>query len=166
MSQARIVAVSGMKKEDADFADCAEGRGVSPVRRASGSRLLHGRLTDAILGAFYAVHTELGFGFLEAVYSNALVVLLTAAGLTVDREVSFDIVFHNNKIGTYRADLVIQKRIIVEVKATRTILPVYQAQLLNYLRASGLQVGLVLNFGESAESTRVVNSRSTPRPSV
>jgi GxxExxY protein len=155
-----------MKKEDADFADCAEGRGVSPVRPASHARLLHGRLTEVILGAFYAVHTELGHGFLEAVYSNALVVLLRTAGMTVEREVSFEIVFHKHLIGTYRADLVVESRIIVEIKATRAILPVFRAQLLNYLRASTLQVGLVLNFGESTEFTRVVNSRGAPRPSA
>jgi GxxExxY protein len=158
--------LSRMKKEDADFADCAEERGVSPVRPASHARLLHGRLTQVILGAFYAVHTELGYGFLEAVYSNALVVLLRGAGLKVEREVSFEIVFHNHLIGTYRADLIVESKVIIEVKNTRTILPLYKSQLLNYLRASGLQVGLVLSFGESAEFTRVVNSRSAPRPSA
>jgi GxxExxY protein len=127
---------------------------------------LHGRLTDAVIGAFYSVHTELGYGFLEGVYSNALVVLLQSAGLPVEREVSFEIVFHNHNIGTYRADLIVDSRVIVEVKATRIILPAYKAQLLNYLRASGLQVGLLLNFGESAEFARVVSTRSVPRPSV
>jgi GxxExxY protein len=155
-----------MTKEDADFADCAEGRGVFPARPSSGSRLLHGRITEAILGAFYAVHTELGFGFLEAVYSNALVVLLRAAGVTVEREVKFEVVFHNQVIGTYRADLVVENRVIVEVKTARTVLPIYKAQLLNYLRASGLRVGLLLNFGESAEFTRVVSTRSAPRSSA
>jgi GxxExxY protein len=127
---------------------------------------LHGHLTDAVIGAFYSVHTELGYGFLEGVYSNALVVLLQSAGLPVEREVSFEIVFHNHNIGTYRADLIVDSRVIVEVKATRIILPAYKAQLLNYLRASGLQVGLLLNFGESAEFARVVSTRSAPRPSV
>jgi GxxExxY protein len=155
-----------MKKEDAEYADCAEGRGALPARRASGARLLHGHLTDAIIGAFYSVHTELGYGFLEGVYSNALVVLLQAANLPVEREVSFEIVFHNRNIGTYRAGLIVASSVIVEVEATRTILPAYKAQLLNYLRASGLRVGLLLNFGESAEFTRVVSTRSAPRPSL
>jgi GxxExxY protein len=152
-----------MGKEDADY---AEERGALPARPASGARLLHGHLTDAVIGAFYSVHTELGYGFLERVYSNALVVLLQAAGLPVEREVSFEIVFHNHNIGTYRADLIVDSRVIVEVKATRIILPAYKAQLLNYLRASGLRVGLLLNCGESAEFARVVSTWSAPRPSV
>jgi GxxExxY protein len=78
----------------------------------------------------------------------------------------FEIVFHNRNIGTYRADLIVASSVIVEVKATRTILPAYKAQLLNYLRASGLRVGLLLNFGESAEFTRVVSTRGAPRPSL
>jgi GxxExxY protein len=161
---AGIVAMSSMKEEDAGFADFAKKRGASPVRPGSGSPLLHGRLTKAILGAFYAVHTELGYGFLEAVYSNALVVLLRAAGLKVEREASFQVVFHNHLIGSYRADIVVDSRVIVEVKTAGAILPVNKAQLLNYLRASGLQVGLLLNFGGSAEFTRVVSTRNSPRP--
>jgi GxxExxY protein len=155
-----------MGKEDADCADYAEGRGASRVRQPGGARLLHGQLTDAILGAFYAVHTELGHGFLESVYSNALAVLLDAARLRIDREVPFQVMFHGHLIGLYRADFVVQSSVVVEVKANRTILPAHKAQLLNYLRASGLRVGLLLNFGESAEFKRVVSTRSAPRPSV
>jgi GxxExxY protein len=155
-----------MEKADAECADFAEGRGASRVRRPGGARLLHGQLTDAILGAFYAVHTELGHGFLESVYSNALAVLLDAATLRIDREVPFQVMFHGHLIGLYRADFVVQSSVVVEVKANRTILPAHKAQLLNYLRASGLQVGLLLNFGQSAEFTRVVSTRSAPRPSA
>jgi GxxExxY protein len=75
--------------------------------------LLHGDVTQTILGAFYAVHTELGVGFLEAVYANALTVLLRNAGLRVDREVSYDVVFHGVRVGRYRADMVVEGKVIV-----------------------------------------------------
>ncbi|MGH7559724.1 MAG: GxxExxY protein, partial [Gemmatimonadales bacterium] len=117
---------------DADAADSAERPG----------GLLHRNTTGAILGAFYAVHSELGFGFLEAVYGNALVVVLEQARLKVQRQVSFEIVFHGRSVGTYRADLIVESRVIVEIKAGRAIIPQHAAQLLNYLKASGLQVGL------------------------
>ena len=128
--------------------------------------LLHGDVSKAILGAFYAVHSELGSGFLEAVYANALTVLLQRAGLSVTRQVPFEIFFHGMGIGNYRADMVVESRIIVEVKAGRAIIAQHKAQLLNYLRASRLEVGLLLNFGASAEFRRVVFSRSAPSNSA
>ena len=120
------------------------------------SNLLYQETSGAILGAFYAVHSELGSGFLEAVYANALSVVLRNAGLMVERQVPFEIVFHGMPIGRYRADLVVQSAIIVEVKAGRAIIPQHLAQLLNYLRASRLRLGLLLNFGVKAEFKRVI----------
>ena len=96
-------------------------------------------------------------------YVNALVVLLTRAGIKVDRQVPFDIVFHGRSVGAYSADLIVGSRIIVEVKAGRSIIPQHLAQLFNYLRASRLQVGLLLNFGERADFRRVVCTGSSPR---
>jgi GxxExxY protein len=146
------------RKADADFAEGTELRGKTI--------LLYGDTSRAILGAFYAVHSELGFGFLEAVYANALTLLLTRAGLRVARQVPFEIVFHGESVGSYRADLVVESRIVVEIKAGRAIIPQHTAQLLNYLRASRLQVGLLLNFGETAEFKRVVWTRNPPRLSA
>ena len=128
--------------------------------------LIHKRLSGAILGAFYAVHSELGFGFLEAVYANALAVLLRGAGFRVQREIPFDILFHNELVGHYRADLVVDSQIVVEVKAAQTISPQHVSQLINYLKATGLQVGLLLNFGETPAFRRVVWSRRHPRQSA
>ena len=153
-----------MGKEDAECTERAEVRGEGS-KRSCGS-LLHGGITGSILGAFYAVHSQLGFGFLETVYSNALIVLLRAAGLDVRQEVPFEIRFHGHSIGFYRADLVVESKVIVEIKAGRTIIPAHGAQLLNYLRASNLEVGLLLNFGETASFKRVVLSTNTPRNSV
>lgn len=122
------------------------------------SEFLHAETTQVIIGAFYAVHNELGFGFLEAVHSNGLAVLLRNAGHKVDREAQFKIEFHGKIIGRYYADLLVDDKVVVEVKCARALDPMHSAQLLNYLRASGLQVGLVLNFGSSAEIKRVVSS--------
>jgi GxxExxY protein len=130
-----------------------------PERPFSEPRLLHGGLTRCILGAFYRTHSELGSGFLEAVYANALAVLLREEGMRVDREVWFDIHFHGQRIGRYRADLVVERLVIVETKAGRAVHPANSAQLRNYLRASGLSVGLVLNSGRTATFERVVATR-------
>ena len=127
------------------------------------SEFLHAATTHVIIGASYALHNELGFGFLEAVYSNGLAVLLRDAGHRVDREVKFKIEFQGKIIGRYRADLIVDDKVIVEVKCARALDPTHSAQLLNYLRASGLEVGLVLNFGHSAEIKRVVSTRGGPR---
>ena len=146
------------RKSDADDADGAER---AQVGRHSG--LLYSDTTRAIVGAFYSVYSELGSGFLEAVYANALTVLLLRAGLRVDREVPFEIVFHGQSIGRYRADMVVESLVVVEIKAGRWIIKQHTAQLLNYLRASRLKVGLLLNFGETAEFRRVVCTRNPPR---
>ena len=96
-------------------------------------------------------------------YANALTVLLQHAGIKVDRQVPFEIKFHGQSIGNYRADMVVESRIVVEIKAGRCIIPQHPAQLLNYLRASRLKVGLLLNFGDTAEFKRVVWTRNPPR---
>ncbi len=122
-------------------------------------KLLYQESTRIILGAFNAVHSELGYGFLESVYSNAISVLLNGAGLRVEREVPYEIRFHGQHVGTYRADLVVQSRIVVEVKSSNAIAQPHVAQLLNYLRASRLTVGLLLNFGAQGEFKRVIWTR-------
>ena len=125
----------------------------------------HGDITHSIIAAFFAAHGELGEGFLERVYANALSVVLRAAGHRVQREVPFEIVFRGEVIGRYLADLVVDSKVVVEVKAASGIDATHRRQLLNYLRASGLEVGLLLNFGTSAQFRRVVSSlRPQRRP--
>jgi GxxExxY protein len=144
-----------VRTENAEEAERAELRGET--------QLLHGDLSHAIIGAFYSVYSELGFGFLEAVYANALTILLKRAGLAVERQVAFEIRFHGQSVGLYKADLVVESRIVVEIKASRCLIPQHASQLLNYLKASKLQVGVLLNFGERAEFKRVVCTGSSPR---
>ena len=135
-------------------------------KSASDSRAFpHADITHSIIAAFYEAHSELGEGFLERVYANALSVVLRGAGHRVQREVPFEIVFRGEVIGRYVADLVIDSKVVVEVKAASGIDATHRRQLLNYLRASGLEVGLLLNFGSSAQFKRVVSSaRRAPRP--
>ena len=119
-------------------------------------QLLHGETTDKVLGAFFAAHSELGSGFLEAVYKKAVCVLLRSGGLQVEREVPYEIIFHGELVGTYKADLIVDRKVVVEVKTGRLIDPTHIAQVRNYLRVSKLQVGLLLNFGPSAEFKRLI----------
>ena len=122
----------------------------------SESGLLHHETTRRIIGGFFETHHELGSGFLESVYKNALAIVLRGDGLRVEREVPFDVGFRGESVGIYKADMIVERKIVVEVKTGRLIDPAHVAQVRNYLRASELQVGLLLNFGPSAEFKRLV----------
>lgn len=118
--------------------------------------LLHADVTRAVIGAAFAVHNTLGAGFLEAVYANALDVELRACGIAVEREVPFTIRYRDTPVGLYRADRVVEGKVIVETKAGQFVDPAIVAQLRNDLRAARLEVGLVLNFGLRAEFKRLI----------
>ena len=128
------------------------------------SSIPHRDLTSAIIGGFYDVHSELGSGFLESVYTNALAVVLTALNLRAERQVRFEVHFRGVSVGRYVADLIVESKVVVETKAARSLDPVHRAQLLNYLRASGLEVGLLLNFGPTAQFKRVILGRHRDFP--
>ncbi len=138
--------------------DCAEGRGEA-LMTTEKPELLHSDITSAIIGGLFDVHTELGAGFLESVYANALAVLLRERGWHVEREVPFDVMFHGVHVGRYRADMIVQSKVVVEVKGGRFKDPASIAQLINYLRVADLDVGLLLNFGLSADFKRVVYTK-------
>jgi GxxExxY protein len=104
-------------------------------------------LTEKIFRATFAVHNALGAGFLERVYANALAVELTAQGIALQNELPLKIQYRNTIVGDYIADLVVEGRVLVELKACASLDPVHTAQILNYLRASGIRVGLLINFG-------------------
>jgi GxxExxY protein len=142
--------------------DDTHGEPVEPADRGRDAGvLLFGHLTDAVIGAGFQVHNSLGAGFLEAVYGNALTVELRRRGVRVERNVPFEIFYRGVSVGRYVADLVVDGKVVVETKAAKAIDPAHRAQLLNYLRASGLEVGLVMNFGSSVQFKRVV---ATARP--
>ena len=120
--------------------------------------LLHSAVTDSILGAFYAVYNELRYGYLEAVYCSALEVEFKGRGVPYVREVALEVMYKENGVGIYRADFVVGGRVVVEVKATRQIGDADKRQLLNYLRSTRMEVGLLLHFGPKAEFHRMVST--------
>jgi GxxExxY protein len=120
------------------------------------SHLLYHDLTRTIIGRFFTAHSHLGYGFSEKVYANGLTILLREIGLAVEREIDYDIMFHDQLIGRYRADMIVEAKIVVEVKTGKAISPIHEDQLRNYLRASNLAVGLLLNFGPKAQFKRLI----------
>jgi GxxExxY protein len=120
--------------------------------KASHADLPHAHVTERILSCFFSVFGELGHGFSEAVLRNAMAVALTEAGLEVHRESMIEVLFHGRMIGRFYADLIVDRVVLVEVKARTTIEPFAIAQVLNYLKACGGGVGLLLNFGRRPSS--------------
>ena len=116
----------------------------------------HKDLTEAIICCFYTVYNILGFGFLEKVYENALMEELKDRGLAVKSQQPIDVFYKGKIVGQYFSDLVVEGKVIVELKAAKTITSEHEAQLLNYLKSTGLKVGLLLNFGLSPEIKRRV----------
>src|SRR5262245_32914435 len=109
---------------------------------------LYSNLTETILGCCFDVMNELGVGFLESVYKNALFIAIKEKGLKIEAEKRFEIEFRGRKIGLYIADLVVEDLVIVELKSCESLLGEHQAQLINYLKASDILVGLLVNFGK------------------
>ena len=114
----------------------------------------HKALTKQIIGAFYTVYNTLGYGFLEKVYENALAIELRALGFKVEQQARIAVYYAGQVVGEYYADLLINDIVILELKATRTIALEHEAQLLNYLKATPFEVGLLLNFGPEPEIKR------------
>jgi GxxExxY protein len=111
------------------------------------STLKYSELTEKIIGAFYDVYNELGHGFLESVYSEAMLVAVEQAGLHASREVPVPVWFRGQKVGQYFADLLVDDAVLIELKAVRTLEPSHEAQLLHYFRATEIEIGLLFNFG-------------------
>ena len=116
----------------------------------------HSELTGKILGAFFQVHKELGYGFSERVYENTLAIVLIEMGLKVQQQVRLSVFYRGQVVGEYVADMVINDIVLLELKATQKIIEDHAAQLLNYLKATSIEVGLVLNFGPNAEFRRKI----------
>ena len=109
-----------------------------------------------LVGIFYSVYNELGYGFLEAVYEEALFVALSEAGYKVDRQVATPIWFRGRQIGDHKADLLVNGSVLLELKAARALEPAHEALVLNYLRATNIEVALLLNFGPKPQFRRFV----------
>jgi GxxExxY protein len=129
-------------------------------------RFKHEDLTRRIIGVFFEVYNELGFGFLESVYREAMSIALRAEGLSVDKEFALKARFRGQVIGEFRVDLLVNGSVLIELKAARSLEPCHEAQTLNYLRAGVLEVALLLNFGPRAQVKRLAfaNSRKAHPP--
>jgi GxxExxY protein len=118
--------------------------------------LKHGELSQKIIAAAHNVHNELGKGFLEKVYKNALAIELQEEGLDYSLEVPMSVKYHGSVVGEYTADMIVDNKIIVEIKAVSELNSAHEVQLVNYLKATGVQVGLLINFGRSVQVKRRV----------
>ena len=114
----------------------------------------HSEISEKIIGAAYDVHNTLGSGFLEKVYQNALLIELRLQGLSAEAEKPITVHYRGEVVGNYIADIVVENKIILEVKAIKSLSEIHEVQLVNYLTATGIEIGLLLNFGKSVEVKR------------
>lgn len=130
--------------------------------------LKHNDITGIILNSFYEVYNELGRGFLESVYEKSLAIVLEEKGLKVETQKEVPVFFRGTAVGKFKADVVVEGKVVIELKAVKKIDPAHSAQLLNYLKATQIEVGLVLNFGDKPDFKRLVfeNIKNNPRSSA
>jgi GxxExxY protein len=122
--------------------------------------MLHSQITEKIIKAFYEVNNTLGFGFLEKVYENAMVIALRKNGFYVQQQKSIKVYYEKEEVGNYYADLLVNDLVIIELKAAESLCEEHEAQLINYLKATNIEVGLLLNFGRKAEFKRKIFSNN------
>jgi len=125
--------------------------------------MLYSDITDKIIKAFYKVNNTLGYGFLEKVYENAMVMELNKTGNKVVQQKNIKVYYENEEVGDYFADLLVDDLVIVELKACESLCKEHEVQLINYLKATKIEVGLLLNFGKRAEFRRKIFSNIKKR---
>ena len=131
--------------------------------------LPHAGITERVIGAFFETYNELGMGFLESVYGGAMAIVLRERALRVVRQPSLAVRFRGLTIGEFRPDFLVEDAVILELKAARALEAAHEAQLLNYLRASDIEVGLLLNFGPKPTFRRLAfanQRKQDPRSSA
>lgn len=119
-------------------------------------RYPHSDITSKIIKAFYEVYNKLGYGFLEKVYQSCMEMELRSMNLFVEVQKPIEVIYKGKEVGVYYADIVVENCVIVELKAAESIAPEFEAQLLNYLKASTIEIGLLLNFGVKPEIKRKI----------
>jgi GxxExxY protein len=122
--------------------------------------LLHQEVTSAVIAAFYVVYNTLGYGFLEKVYENALILEIQKRGLSVKQQMPVKVYFEGQVVGEYFADLLVNDVVIVELEAAEQIIKAHEYQVVNYLKATSIEIGLILNFGPKAEFKRKILSNA------
>jgi GxxExxY protein len=117
---------------------------------------IHSELTDKIINCAYDVYNQLGYGFLEKVYENAMMIKLPKKGLEVAQQAPINVYFEDKCVGEYSADILVNGTVILELKAVSSLSKAHEVQLVNYLKATGVKVGLLINFGEKLKVIRRV----------
>lgn len=125
-------------------------------------KLLHRALTEKIIGTFYDVYNELGYGFLEKVYENALAYELRHRGFEVKQQYAIDVYYRDLVVGHYVADLIVNEQVVLELKVVKELTIAHNNQLYNYLKATDIEVGLLLNFGTRPKFVRRAYSNERP----
>ena len=123
------------------------------------NKYLHSDLTDRIIKAYYNVYNKLGYGFLEKVYESSMMIELDKFGLDCEKQKPIDVYYDDKKVGEYFADIIVNKKVIIELKASENLCEEHECQLTNYLKATDIEVGLLLNFGKKPELKRKVFSK-------
>ena len=118
--------------------------------------ILHKSITDKILKVYYEVYNELGYGFLEKVYQNAMYFELKSLGYKVEAQKQIRVYYKRQLVGEYYSDLLVEDKVIVELKSTELLMNAHVAQIINYLKGTSIEVGLLLNFGEQPEFKRFI----------
>ena len=116
----------------------------------------HKELTAKIIECAFKVHGNLGFGFLESVYQNALLIELLKAGVQAEKQKGIQVHYDGRIVGDFVADIIVEDKVILELKSVKDLHPAHEAQLINYLKATGAEVGLLINFGDRVEIKRKV----------
>lgn len=117
---------------------------------------LYADLTSTIISCFYRVYNKLGYGFLEKVYENALKIELESKGLFVEKQKPIAVYYDEHLVGEYFADLIVENKIILELKVAEALCEMHEYQLINYLKATNIEVGLLLNFGKKPQVCRKI----------
>ncbi len=117
---------------------------------------LHQDITEKIIQSFYQVYNTLGYGFLEKVYQKALLIELKKSGLTCNEEYPVKVYYDEIQVGDYRADIIVENKVIIENKASEALYEEHEFQLINYLKATEIEIGLLLNFGKKPEFKRKI----------
>jgi GxxExxY protein len=118
--------------------------------------MLHKEVTEAVIKSFYKVYNTLGYGFLEKVYENALAIELQKAGLQCQQQQQIIVYYEHQEIGLYFADLVVENCVVIELKTVEALTSNHEYQLLNYLKATEIEIGLLLNFGQYPQIVRKI----------
>lgn len=141
---------------------------MNPTDFGSRGDFKHGELTEKVIGVFFDVYSELGFGFLESVYHKAMLVALADAGLRAETQAHLPVFFRGHLVGDFYADIFVERAVILELKSAGELVSANESQLINYLKASTAEVGLLLNFGPKPKFKRFAfdNDRKRSRPTI